>query len=673
MGGRLRGFAQRWARVTSNAWVLETLRDGYCLEFREPPPPQHRIRITQRVGPEIRAEVDALLAKRAIEPVPQGQEVGGFFSTFFLTPKKTGGMRPILNVKPLNQYMVKKHFRMDHLGVVVKDLEQGLWAVSLDLTDAYLHVPLRPSHSKFLRFALSQEEQYQFTCLCFGLSTAPRVFTKIMVEIGAFMRQRGVRIYQYLDDWLLVGNRPEEVSSNRDFLLNLVEHLGLLVNWKKSELVPSQTFTYLGARFFLRDGAVGLSEERKGRVRETVGRLLHSPRCVVRTFLEALGVLASCIGVLPQARLRMRPLQLYLLSCWRPVTREISLSIPLRESLTEHWQWWLSETNLSQTTPFRPVLPSWTLVTDASRYGWGGFLLEGPSAQGRWTAEEQRLHINVLELKAVQLCLMAFESLVTGTGVLVRSDNTSVVSYINRQGGTRSPTLCYRAWDLWHWCLQRETSLQAAHIAGVENRWADMLSRQRVSPTEWQLHRGVVKHLFGRLGRPNIDLFASEANAQLPTYCSWRLDPYAFAIDGLSIPWGGILAYAYPPVVLIPKVIMKMLQEPCRVLLIAPLWPGRAWFPRLLDLLCETPILLPDREDLLTQRRGRNVHPEPGLFKLVAWPLSSVPCEAGAFHEQLRGSSRGPSAGRQGRSTHVASELLSVGVLRGKRIPLARM
>ena len=76
-GGKAQSL--RWALVTSNAWVLGTLREGYCLEFLEQPPLQHRIRITQRVGPEIQVEVQSFLAKRAIEAVPQGQEVGGFY------------------------------------------------------------------------------------------------------------------------------------------------------------------------------------------------------------------------------------------------------------------------------------------------------------------------------------------------------------------------------------------------------------------------------------------------------------------------------------------------------------------------------------------------------------------------------------------------------------------
>ena len=85
-----------------------------------------------------------------------------------------------------------------------------------------------------------------------------------------------------------------------------------------------------------------------------------------------------------------------------------------------------------------------------------------------------------------------FEHVVKGKVVLVRSDNFTVVTYINKEGGTKSPTLCYLTWDIAHWCKARHISLKAAHIAGVKNTQADLLSRKRVQHSEWRLHSGVL-------------------------------------------------------------------------------------------------------------------------------------------------------------------------------------
>jgi hypothetical protein len=243
------------------------------------------------------------------------------------------------------------------------------------------------------------------------------------------------------------------------------------------------------------------------------------------------------------------------------------------------------------------------------------------------------------------------------------------VHYINKQGGTRSAQLCYLTWDLLLWCIDHKVSLRAVHLAGTDNGLADLLSRKQVSPLEWQLDKGVVKQLFGHLGRPLVDLFASSENAQLPTFCSWRQDPGALATDALSISWVGLIAYAYPPLALLLRVLNKIEEEGCKVILIAPVWPRRHWYVRLLQLLCESPILLPDKGNLLTQHNNRMWHPNPQLFKLAAWPLSGVLTDRKAFLEPLPSSSLNQSDLPPELFTSADSKNLHAGVVRGKRIP----
>ena len=179
----------------------------------------------------------------------------------------------------------------------------------------------------------------------------------------------------------------------------------------------------------------------------------------------------------------------------------------------------------------------------------------------------------MLELRAVFRSLKHFVLLVQNHTILVQSDNTTVVSYINRQGGTRSWSLCRLTLDLFTWCSTKKIQLRASHLPGKQNFLADDLSRGKVSPTEWSLHKSVIDQLFLKLGRPHMDLFANKFNAKLPTYCTRYPEPMAWATDAFSMSWRGIHAYAYPPISLIRKVIAKLELEPCRLLLIAPLWP----------------------------------------------------------------------------------------------------
>ncbi|KAL8565034.1 hypothetical protein ACOMHN_003410 [Nucella lapillus] len=97
-------------------------------------------------------------------------------------------------------------------------------------------------------------------------------------------------------------------------------------------------------------------------------------------------------------------------------------------------------------------------------------------------------------------------------------------------------------------------------------------------------------------------------------------DPLAWATDALSIPWRGILGYAYPPFPLLPKVLRKARLEQAELLL-SPRWPAQPWFSDLLTLTSYPPIQLTPRRDLLRQPRSGICHPNPSLLHLHAWRL----------------------------------------------------
>ena len=130
-------------------------------------------------------------------------------------------------------------------------------------------------------------------------------------------------------------------------------------------------------------------------------------------------------------------------------------------------------------------------------------------------------------------------------------------------------------------------------IPGQDNLIADFLSRGRVLPSEWTLHPMVMDQIVRTLGPLQVDLFASALNARLPRYCSRVQDPAAWRIDAFSFQWKGFRGYAFPPVSLIPRILRKIREDQARVVLIAPWWPRRNWFPELVGLLPGPPRTLP--------------------------------------------------------------------------------
>ncbi|KAI2664274.1 Transposon Ty3-G Gag-Pol polyprotein [Labeo rohita] len=165
-----------------SAWVLSTVERGYRIQFSASPPPFNGVFPTV-VSPEqglvMEQEVDTLLRKEAIEVVPPQDRESGFYSWYFIVPKKDGGLRPILDLKLLNRSVMRLKFKMLAVNQVLSQIRSEDWFVRIDLKDAYFHVSILPQHRKFLMFAF-RGEAYQYQVLPFGLALSPRTFTKCM-------------------------------------------------------------------------------------------------------------------------------------------------------------------------------------------------------------------------------------------------------------------------------------------------------------------------------------------------------------------------------------------------------------------------------------------------------------------------------------------------------------
>ena len=141
--------------------------------------------------------------------------------------------------------------------------------------------------------------------------------------------------------------------------------------------------------------------------------------------------------------------------------------------------------------------------------------------------------------------------------------------------------------------------------------------------TEWSLHPQVFKQICRKWFTPHVDLFATHLNHKLPLYVSPIPDPRAWNIDALNINWTNLTAYAYPPTALLHKVIQKIKQCHCLIIVIAPGWPGMPWFWDLVQLSTEIPVQLPVSTTLLKQSHNYVFHNNPQQLNLHAWCLGA--------------------------------------------------
>ena len=163
-----------------------------------------------------------------------------------------------------------------------------------------------------------------------------------------------------------------------------------------------------------------------------------------------------------------------------------------------------------------------------------GCSLEQATTKGLWSDREKRLRINVLELKVVSLALQRFKDQCQNQTVLVATDNSTVVAYINKEGGTHSAEMCALLWKIITWGYQ--ITLKAKHIPGCLNVMAYLLSRSnQVQSTEWSLRPQVFKRICHKWFTPHVDLFAARLNHKVPLYVSPVPGQNVWDIDALNI------------------------------------------------------------------------------------------------------------------------------------------
>ena len=205
-----------------------------------------------------------------------------------------------------------------------------------------------------------------------------------------------------------------------------------IVNMTKSELVPKQVFNFVGYRFDLITGRVLPTQDRWETLQGKLRFMKDHHQCTVRQFMSLIGLLTATEKQVCASRLHMRPIQWHLKKHWH-LPEVLEKVIPVPQSLHPHLDWWLDKANVLKGQPLHPLQHAVQLFTDASNEGWGAHLGDF-TARGVWSPLEGRLHINFLEMKAVLLALRQLEHLCKDQIVLVATDNTTVVSYINKQG-----------------------------------------------------------------------------------------------------------------------------------------------------------------------------------------------------------------------------------------------
>lgn len=499
-----------------------------------------------------------------------------FVSPIFTVPKPNGTHRFILNLKELNKFIKTDHFKMEDYRTALRLLNRNDFMATIDIKDAYFLIRINKPDRKKLRFRW-KSQLYEFNVLPFGLCTAPLVFTKILKPVLEYLRLSGFLSVNYLDDFLCLASSYSDCLKNVSNTCALLESLGFIINIKKSVMVPTQTCKFLGFIFNTTDMTIKLPDEKKIRIKNRASEILGKTRCTIRFFAEFIGLLtAACPAVSygwMYTKLFEREKFLAL-----DYTDNYNKLMKLEESLKHDLLWWTNKI----MTSFSPIRKNdyylLEIFTDASSTGWGA-ACGNQCANGNWSSNELALHINEKELQAAFYGLKIFTTNLQECNILLRIDNTTAISYINRMGGIQYPHLNDLARKIWQWCESKRIFVFASYVKSSDNILADRESRRINIDTEWEVSDYVFSQIIKSLGEPEFDLFASAQNYKCRRYASWKLDPYSEVVDAFTICWKNINFYAFPPFCLITRVLEKIITEKAIGIVVVPYWPSQPWYP----------------------------------------------------------------------------------------------
>ena len=398
---------------------------------------------------------------------------------------------------------------------------------------------------------LFRDTVYQFQALCFGLSTAPRVFTWVMAPVSAILHALGISMRRYLDTWLVQSSSQEVLLP----VLRLCHDFGIVIHPRYSNLIPSQVVQYLWVVIDSNSFRASPSVERISRLQSTaagisVMRLAYREPVAVasrRSFLASspssgrLAFFLSWLTSFLAANWDCGPSSSSSIVSWN----HQDLEAPILASMEclRVLQWWLHLPRLSLGVSLHQVSPVLHFWSDASDVGWGAHL-DCQVASGLGATRQAALSINARDLLAVQLGLFQFRSALRGRTVAVFCDNTTAVhSLVSSPQHLGSGDL----------------ALDGVHLhppaSTVPSGLRQHPNRLPVSPSPATTSRVVYTHdrlsVFEKTVAGSNSFFATSATHRGSIYFSPFRDPRSAGTDAFLQFWDSLQAYAFHPVAVI--------------------------------------------------------------------------------------------------------------------------
>ena len=579
--GSLRRNIDFWKEIGTSRFILDVIENGYKLPFITRPDPvwlrNNRSSLSHQ----------EFVSQAILELVDSNRVIECDAAPLVINPlsvsvQPNGKKRLILDLRHVNKCLRKDHVKYEDWKVALNYFTLDGFMLSFDLKSGYHHIEISEDHQTFLGFAWQAGHDsrrthfYKFTVLPFGLSTAPRIFTKTLMPLVKFWRQQGICLALFLDDgWFIESNYSAACTLARQVYSDL-KRSGFISNDEKSVWTPCQRITWLGLVWDSTRGTIELTDRRIEKILNTLEAIIERDFTVSARFLASLtGQIISTSAVVGNlCRILTRHCILFVACAqhWDETSR-------LDRYCIEELAFWQNNLKRVQARHcFLDSKPHRLVYSDASSTGCGAVvsLDKDHLCHKLWDPSEVGRSSTWRELQAIAFAVESFGPLLSGSHVKWFTDNQAAAKIV--EIGSMKFDLHRLAIEIFQSCMSKNIKLDIEWIPRSENEKADAISRF-LDTDDWQLSEEFFQMLENRWGPHTIDCFANYYNRKLARFFSRFWNPGACGIDFFVQDLEGENCLVVPPVVVLPRVFQSMCVQKAVGTVVAPVWPSASFWP----------------------------------------------------------------------------------------------
>ena len=628
-----------WKQVTKSKLVMSVVEHGYELTWRDGIPPAPCEKANARGCDQHEGFVDdameKLLEAGAIQECAR-KKLQCVLSVD-VKVNADGKKRLCVDGRPVNACEVPRKVRFEQLGKEGREVFAGAThGGTIDLKSAYHHIKMHPRSRKFLG-VFWKGKYYNWLSLPFGLHSAPWIFCTVLAEPVRKIRQQGVKMISYMDDFGFGAKGGTRAMRDGRIIIDTFEELGFLIAYEKcvGHDVPVQRFDLLGYNIHLVEQKFLVKAVRKERLKKAVRFMIdhqHEPQPakLVASVPGRLNSMQLALG--PVVRMRTRAM--YEAIGGRITRREWKEKMGAlagKPAAIKEFLFWDRDLDKFDGQPIkedrRRGVVDVSGSTDAGDKGYGGVvtleeagdpkvvreirrrareacvtvglqrsvdraLATGLEFRGDFTMEQQARSSTWREAFGLLMLLKFVGWLLSCCKVRIVVDNISLAfgmgglvwGYEEKAyGGSRKRDVQEVIAEIVDLCVMHKLTLIVVWVPRERNVRADVLSKMSTH-YDFSLSKFAFARVEKAWGEHSIDRFSSAESVRVKSgrynALFWSEDNRGcLAMDAFSQNWRGENNWVHAPFRLIGKVVAHMRQCGAVGTVVIPEWRGAAWWP----------------------------------------------------------------------------------------------